>query len=303
MSCREFQNELIERFRALRQPLEPQPTGERPRLVELIGLRAVLIDIYGTFVISASGEGAALARRSGATLQAALLAAGLRPQPGAGACGLAALRREVLARQQRVRERDGGVPEIDLRAAWRHVLERLKADGRLDVQPGARAVERLAVEYEGRVNPCAPMPGAAASLARLRRAGLLLGVISNAQFFTPLMLSALFEGGAEGLGLQRDLCVWSYRMEAAKPDPRLFQKVLTRLKRRYGLPPCSVLMVGNDLLNDVVAAARLGMRTALFAGDARSLRWRRGDRRCAGVEPDLIVTHWRQLPELCSPPR
>jgi len=57
-------------------------------------------------------------------------------------------------------------------------------------------------------------------------------------------------------------------------------------------------MVGNDRLNDIAAAARLGMRTALFAGDARSLRWRRGDPRCAGVVPDLIVTHWRQLPEV-----
>ncbi len=301
MSRREFQNELIDRFRALQQLLEPRPTGERPRLVKLTGIRAVLIDIYGTFVISASGEGAALARRSGVTLQSALVAAGLRPQPGAGSRGLIALHREVLALQRQVRDRTGGVPEIDLRAAWKRVLERLKAEGRIDGRTGTRAVERLAVEYEGRVNPCAPMPGAAASLARLRRADLLLGVISNAQFFTPLMLSALYRGGVEGLGLQRDLCVWSYRMKAAKPDHLLFEKVLAQLKRRYGLSPCSILMVGNDRLNDIAAAARLGMRTALFAGDARSLRWRRGDPRCAGVVPDLIVTHWRQLPEVCTP--
>jgi len=42
--------------------------------------------------------------------------------------------------------------------------------------------------------------------------------------------------------------------------------------------------------NDMGPAARLGFRTALFAGDARSLRRREGDPWCAGIVPDLVVT-------------
>ena len=38
------------------QRLEPIPTGERSLVRQVDGLRAVLFDVYGTLVISASGE-------------------------------------------------------------------------------------------------------------------------------------------------------------------------------------------------------------------------------------------------------
>ena len=55
-------------------------------------------------------------------------------------------------------------------------------------------------------------------------------------------------------------------------------------------------MVGNDVRNDLLGARAAGLRTALFAGDARSLRLRRDDPRCAAVCPDLVLTHLSQLP-------
>ena len=42
-------------------------------------------------------------------------------------------------------------------------------------------------------------------------------------------------------------------------------------------------------------ASRVGFRTALFAGDRRSLRPREGDPRTAGVVPDLVITEMRSL--------
>ena len=55
------------------------------------------------------------------------------------------------------------------------------------------------------------------------------------------------------------------------------------------------MYVGNDMLNDIASAAKVGLRTALFAGDARSLRWRKGDERVEGVVPDLVLTDLLQL--------
>lgn len=55
------------------------------------------------------------------------------------------------------------------------------------------------------------------------------------------------------------------------------------------------------MLNDVVPAAKLGFRTALFAGDQRSLRWVN----CPGwsaVAPDLVLTGLDQLPRCLAPP-
>ena len=43
---------------------------------------------------------------------------------------------------------------------------------------------------------------------------------------------------------------------------------------KNGVAPGEVLYVGNDMLNDVYAAGQVGFRTALFAGDQRSLRMR-----------------------------
>jgi hypothetical protein len=38
----------------------------------------------------------------------------------------------------------------------------------------------------------------------------------------------------------------------------------------------------------------------LFAGDARSLRWRKGDPRCDGLHADAVITEWPQLLEILA---
>jgi putative hydrolase of the HAD superfamily len=62
-----------------------------------------------------------------------------------------------------------------------------------------------------------------------------------------------------------------------------------------GVEPSAVLYVGNDMLKDIHPARSVGFRTALFAGDRRSLRLRQEDSRCRKLSPDLIVTDLGQL--------
>ena len=62
-----------------------------------------------------------------------------------------------------------------------------------------------------------------------------------------------------------------------------------------GISAAEALYVGNDMLNDITPAHALGFRTALFAGDARSLRLRENDERVAGIEPDLVLTDLAQI--------
>ncbi len=54
-------------------------------------------------------------------------------------------------------------------------------------------------------------------------------------------------------------------------------------------------MVGNDALRDLAPARRAGFQTALFAGDARSLRGAEQ----AG-QASAVVTDLRQLPRLLA---
>jgi putative hydrolase of the HAD superfamily len=49
------------------------------------------------------------------------------------------------------------------------------------------------------------------------------------------------------------------------------------------------------MLNDIYPARKAGFKTALFAGDQRSLRMRSDDPRCRDLTPDLVVTDLGQL--------
>ncbi|MDZ7774545.1 MAG: HAD hydrolase-like protein [Bacteroidales bacterium] len=76
------------------------------------------------------------------------------------------------------------------------------------------------------------------------------------------------------------------------PDSYLYKSIIPNLKNKYGLEPQEALFIGNDMLNDVYAANKAGFKTALFAGDKRSLRWRKD--RIGSLKPDY-VTELQQL--------
>jgi putative hydrolase of the HAD superfamily len=54
------------------------------------------------------------------------------------------------------------------------------------------------------------------------------------------------------------------------------------------------------MLNDILPAQTTGFRTALFAGDKRSLRLRRDNPRCSNLKPDMVLTDLVQLVELLN---
>lgn len=287
-------SELIARIREGSRALSPIATDTSQRLTELPGIRAVLFDIYGTLVVSGSGDvGTTVGESRGTRFAAALAAVGCELQGDseeAAGLWIDAIREDHAAS----REKGVEYPEVDVRDIWQTVLDRLRESGQISASPPSSALPRLAVEYELLTNPVWPMPGAAACLQTLRNHHLPLGIVSNAQFFTPLLFPALFDHDLHGLGFSPELCFFSYESRQAKPGEYLYQRAADQLRLR-GISPLEVLYVGNDLLNDVAGAAGVGFRTALFAGDRRSLRWRQGDERVRNVTPDLILTHLDQL--------
>ncbi len=283
-------------IRAQCRPLAPLPTGQPTRVQPLPGIRAVLFDIYGTLLISASGDLACnRPEAEGESIVAALRSVGLSA-PARGE-GIARVRREYIDEDHR-RLKAAGVeyPEIDILSVWRRTLwhERM-----LKAATGRESLDlaRLAIEYELRVNPVWPMPQSEACLTALQRSRRTLGIVSNAQFLTREIWQALLPS-ADGLFDQK-LQFYSYQHGQAKPGTFLFEQAVEALNRR-GIPPEAVLYVGNDMLNDIFPARAVGFHTALFAGDARSLRLRPDDPRVAGVAPDLIVNDLLEIPS-CLP--
>jgi FMN phosphatase YigB (HAD superfamily) len=296
------------------KPLAPLPTGEEPVLPKLPGIRAVVFDVYGTLLASASGDISLTTESSrGAAgidaLQAVFgepsasapgVTPGTRFTPGADADGSPAASRlfndEIVKHLHAAihaahAESQSEHPEVDIVEIWKRVLAKLSIAG-TEAQ-----VRRLAVEFECRANPIGPMPGLAETLSGLHHAGIELGVISNAQFFSPIAIAAMSGRSLEAWGFDPDLCIWSYQHGEAKPGVALYERSAQAFAAR-GLAPHEVLFVGNDLRNDIWPAQAIGMKTALFAGDARSLRWRRDDQRLVEVRPDAVVTDLRQLLEI-----
>lgn len=175
-------------------------------------------------------------------------------------------------------------PEIDIVSIWQAILGWTNAE----------RVRAFALAYEGAVNPCYPMPGLDHTLRVLRARGVTMGLISNAQFYTPLLFEWFLGGSPSAQGFDRDLTVYSYRCGEAKPSKALFNRCAIKLRQR-GIPPDAVAYVGNDIRNDIRPASEMAWQTVLFAGDRRSLRWCLEGPDCRAVHPDLVITDLREL--------
>ena len=264
--------------------LKPIPTGETPTgLSSLSRVKAILFDVYGTLVISSSGDRDSLDlnRDRKRLLIHVLRRYGIHRTPEDL---MDSLRRSIQDRHESLRQEGIDYPEVDIVLVWKAILQ----------AQSAAWVADFALAYEMAVNPICPMPGLRELLWACQRRNLPMGIISNAQFYTPLLLERLLGTSLQMSGFDPHLIFFSYRFRVAKPSGFMFEKAIEALARR-GIVPASVLYVGNDMRKDILPAKKLGFQTALFAGDRRSLRRRSHDACCRQVVPDVIVTDLRQL--------
>jgi putative hydrolase of the HAD superfamily len=246
--------------------------------------RAVLVDVYGTLLATGLGEVAATEEATPDTPAPASMTPRYMFPEGF----TAGLHAQIAEDHKKARTAGLPWPEVDAISVFMRVLG-------LDAVGAAKAC----VAWECLANPCAAMPGAADFLAFCRSAGLPLGIVSNAQFYTPLFIKAAFGLDTASLGLEESLSFWSYRTGRAKPDRFMYDQAAQVLSAR-GIAPEVALYVGNDALNDCAAAGEAGFMTALFAGDARSFRPRETSLRVAEYPPDTVATSWDMLATLVA---
>lgn len=287
---------LADRMKVLARAMPPIPTGLAASGSVSGEIRAVVFDVYGTLFASGSGDvGSVQTERQEAAMRAALAQAGYAGDlDRAAALGPARYLEGIRRAHAAAAVRGVVYPEVEIREVWHHVVSGLINAAVLHRSPNDEALLILAVEYECRTNPTWPMPGLLDCLEGIRQRNLALGIVSNAQFYTPLLFHALLGRPADALGFAPSRCAWSYRTGEAKPSTALFRAVLEDVASE-GIEPGECLYVGNDMLNDVWAASRTGMQTCLFAGDRRSLRLREDDPRCRGLRADAIITGLEQL--------
>jgi len=279
------QTELVNK---LLHPLDPVPTG-LPITKSILQAKAVIFDIYGTLLISAAGDvGSDSAEDDEQAFVQALVDGGWDSTAVKGS-GTKILQEEIAKVHQKKKEQGVQFPEIDILQIWQKVLPRLGLPAGEE-----HNTELAALSYECRINPVWLMPGLKETLTGFQAKDVRLGILSNAQFYTPLLFEILCDCPLVELGFDSELSLFSYRESEGKPAPNLFSRLASRLDK-YDIPAPEVLYVGNDMLKDIWPAANVGWQTALFAGDKRSLRLREDDPRVIAVQPDLIIDDLRQL--------
>lgn len=279
----------VEIIRKNSSAMYPKPTGLSYRN-ELHGrLKACIFDVYGTLFISGSGD-IGSSKKNGAVLKDSCSEAGISVQDE----DLFNFAEEELfslieERHQQLKEEGVDAPEIDIREIWTELFRKALRRGYIAGILRNSDIIKLSVEYETRVNPVWPMGDIVSLMSACRKSGYVIGIVSNAQFYTPLLFPALVGKSLGELGFTTNLCFWSYKHGVAKPSKYLFRLLAKTLKEKYNIDPHETVYIGNDMLNDIYTAAETGFTTCLFAGDARSLRLREDTPCCKDIRPDGIV--------------
>jgi len=273
-------NTLISKYIKPIYPL-PSSLGQSGKVEGKI--KAIFFDLYGTLFISRSGDISMAKKESPQTekFDKLLQKFGIKKGPQT------VLKQffTAIENQHELLKRKGvDFPEVEIDQIWMRVLE----------NDDLETVRTFAIEFELIANPVYPMPHLEKMLSVCRDSNILMGIISNAQFYTPYLFNWFLDSSPENLGFHPDLILYSYKFGYAKPSIFMFQVAADKLKN-MDVPTHSAIYFGNDMLNDIYAAKKAGFKTGLFAGDARSLRLRENDPECKDLSADIVITDLSQI--------
>jgi FMN phosphatase YigB (HAD superfamily) len=304
-------------------PPEIERPKAKPYLVRLPTIRAVTWNVYGTLLAIAGGElylehpqafimDVALDK----TIQEFKMWGSMTRKPGQPAEYLRQIYSDLLAQQQlAVPDRAEKYPEVAVDKLWETFIKRLfQKDYQFDAGFFGSLNEfsrKVAYFFHASLQGVSCYPGALAALRQVVDIGLNQGLLGNGQCFTPGQLEHCLSGDACPTPDARhptldelvdpSLRFLSYEIRARQPSDRLVRQALAALAGK-GIKPDEVLHVGSRVALDVVPARRLGMRTALFAGDKASLQATPEQLKESASRPDVLLTELTQIGEVVCPP-
>ncbi len=282
------------------EPMEPEAPDLCPNLKKEKPVKAVIFDIYGTLLISSSGD-IDQAVFTEENMKEALKAGGFadeKTKTEAYSFLLKELPVKIASNQKETAANGHPYPDVDIFKVWNEMLAEAEKKGWLK-RTGDESLADTIIVFEILSNKVSPMPGMKEVLETLKAKNIPLGIVSNAQFYTPIIMNYFLTGEfsmrQEIEFFEPELTAFSFSELRAKPDVELFEKIIPALGQKYKIKPSETVFVGNDILKDVYTAKKTGMQTMLFAGDTRSLRLRETDERVRGLFPDFIITDLKQI--------
>jgi FMN phosphatase YigB (HAD superfamily) len=294
-------------------PAPPQaaPVKARPHLVRL-GVRAVLWNVYGTLLAIPQGEllfehptAFVMSNALDKTIQEFKMWASMSRKPGQPSEYMQTIYSQILSEQRSVPGGGERHPEVCSERVWEAILKRLlQKDYKFDAGFFGSLNEfsrKVAYFFHASLQGTACYEGAAQAMRAVHDAGLAQGLLADGQCFTTVQLQ-------RGLSKQDDeakldelltdgLTVLSCDVRGRKPSERLFRQALETLTAQ-GIGADEVLHVGSRVQQDLVPARRLGMKTALFAGDKASLQATPEQLKEPTSRPDVLLTSLEQITEI-----
>ncbi len=293
-------------------PPKVEPPKATAGLTRLPDVRAVTWNVYGTLLSLFGGEllfehpnhfimEVALDK----TIQEFKMWNAMYRKAGSPAEQLRNYYRRLLEQQSLAAGSAGNTPEVCSDKLWDAWLRKLlEKDYKFDATFFGSLNEysrKIAYFFHASLQGTACYPGAVTALRHAARAGLAQGLLADGQCFTRVQLQRGLKAQDPGANLDElldaDLCVLSHELRLRKPSEKLFRQMLGLLASR-GIRPDQVLHVGSRITQDIVPARRLGMRTALFAGDKASLQATKEQVRDPQSRPDVLLTSLAQITEV-----
>ncbi len=287
-------------------PLMPKQTSVTAKIDSNKKYKAFIFDIYGTLLISSSGD-IDEKHPSARHMFDAFWECGI-------SCGddatmidvseqfLLAIREEIKTIHSREKGSGNEYPEVIIEEVWDKILQKFFIVGKLVEPEEDFNLKKLIFLFECRNNSIWPMPGMKEIIEKIHSSGKHIGIVSNAQYYTPLIINHFLNGTHEDtdeiIPFNKQLVQYSYQAKKGKPDISLFKEITESLNANFSIQPSEAFYIGNDMLNDICPADKCGMDTILFAGDKRSLRLREDDPRVSDISPTHIITELSQLVEL-----
>lgn len=300
--------------RGLPWPAPPlvEPPRAKPHLGRIPQVRAVLWTVYGTLLTINSGE--LLFEHPNAfimdtaldkTITEFKMWGSMSRKPGQPAEYMRTLYEKDLLMLRGAGPPGERFPEVPSDKLWESIVKKLfQKDYKIDAGFYGALNEfsrKVAYFFHASLQGTACYPGAAAALRHVNNVGLVQGLCADGQCFTPTQLARGLRQQDNGLALEAvipaGLRALSYEPRSRKPSEVLFRQAVQAFAAK-GIKPTEVLHVGSNLVRDLVPAKRLGMRTALFAGDKASLAATPEQLKEPASRPDVLLTELDQIAEV-----
>ncbi len=293
-------------------PPDPEPIKAKPHVKRLPGLRAVIWNVYGT-LLSISGGSLLLQHANDFVMEVALektihefkMWKAMTRKPGNPAHYMRLMLNNVIDELKFTSIKGEKFPEIATDQVWLAILKKLMQNEYTYMvsQMGAldEYAQKIAYFYHASLQGVAAYPGAARALYAVNEQLGWQGIMADGQCCSWVQLKRQLQEQEPAMAYETFLPAehrcWSFQCLGRKPSERLFRIMLNKLSDS-GIEPEQALHVGSSIERDLIPAKRLGMRTALFAGDKNTIQATNEQLRNPDTRPDVMLTALAQITDV-----